>query len=765
MCIRDTTTSISYADLPNTRPIRNSHHKDSLDSSSREQLSANTSIGTGENLTAEIVIISSLGNKEKRAEADRSVKWPVHEVRKDYVEKLKRSLRSVVNPVVFDCMFSGELKKNLEAIRLLAEAVRYDITLTIDILDLLFKWITVKMIEQGNLVINKKIIEYLRLLFEELRSRNYTLMDFEAAVILPILCERLGINNAGLRNDYRQLIKTLFGIYAPGKVCGYLVMALDLKNQRTKVEALSIIKEHLAVEGHGMTAKNVKALARMLDEGDSSVKTEATECLVELYKYKGEKLWGMIGNIPDKKKEMLKSKFAQVVPSDAAFEETLSSIDPKVTEEDIQIDLSPVSESQLKEEEKSLKVGRSFANIEQCLRALKDSSVEPNFDLFVSLDEQITRLTETNSEKLKAHTNDIFVLFADTLKSTSISEIPLKFKTYFLNMLHDACSTKPTVREVSEWNLCSLMDEFMQLLTSSTTEPTIQKFISDSLFALTTNADPTKFFAAMLTLFKLHKRELSIPEDAPLPKVAEILIKCALKFSKMLSLADLDVCHVLLAMHEFLLENSLTPKPRTQYDVIGVRLLKTILNDLVKACKDDIWKYYKESVEVHPSADRYLNRWINIILDSAKSHDSTDELKMIFKGLKSKATFNEAIRNLNDYMKKHPQTRLSHYLASCSRAFSQLIISSLGECKEKPNTELEAELREQLLAVEEEKAEGSLAEYKKKMDLLSQKLGVKGEKSRKEVEVSTSKGKDIMAKINKYKAIVNGEVNENEKIN
>jgi len=744
------TTSISYADLPNTRQIRESQNKDS--SPSKGQLSANTSIGDA----IEIVILNPLGNKEKRAEAEKNMKWPTYEIRKDHIEKLKKMLKSVMNPTVFEYMFSSELKKNLEAIRLLTEAIKCDITLIIDILDLIFKWLTMKMIEQGNLVINKKIIEHLSSLFEELKSNNYILMDFEAAVILPILCERLGINNVGLKNDYKKLIKILFGIYTPSKVCSYLIMALDSKNQKTKAEALMTVKEYLAFNGHStISTKDIKLLVRALDESDTTIKNEASECLVELYKHKGERLWSLMDNLSDKKKKMLKSKFAQVVPSETVLEETLSSIDPKVAKEEIQLD------NDNKEEEKLITTNKNLNTIEQCIKAFKDST-EPNFDVLVSLDEQITKLKESNIEKLKAHSNDIFGLLANTLKSIKENKIPLKLKTYLLNMLHDACSTQVLMKEASERCLCLLMEELMQLLLNTQLCEPIQKYIDDSLIELIMNADSNKLFMAILNLFKIHKEELSIPEGSSLPKIAELIIKNTLKFSKGLNLKELDVCQVLLAMHEFLLENSLTPKPRTQYDVIGIRLLKSILNDLVKACKKDIWKYYKESVEIHPSADRYLSRWINIILESIKPDDSTNELKAIFKGLKSKATFNEAIKKLSEHMKRYPEIKLGHYLASCSRAFSQLIISSLREYKGKPDTELEAELREQLLTIEEERVEekSSLAEYKKKMDLLSQKLGiVKPEGNNKEIEVSTAKGKDIMAKINKYKAIVNGDTN------
>ena len=56
---------------------------------------------------------------------------------------------------------------------------------------------------------------------------------------------------------------------------------------------------------------------------------------------------------------------------------------------------------------------------------------------------------------------------------------------------------------------------------------------------------------------------------------------------------------------------------------MGIRIVKTILNELVKLKKQDIMEAYKV-VEAHPVKDQHILRWIQII-NKQMNHTTHEE--------------------------------------------------------------------------------------------------------------------------------------------
>lgn len=66
---------------------------------------------------------------------------------------------------------------------------------------------------------------------------------------------------------------------------------------------------------------------------------------------------------------------------------------------------------------------------------------------------------------------------------------------------------------------------------------------------------------------------------------------------------QINIERILLSTHEYLLAQSLNPN--AQNDEVGIRITKTIVNELVKLKKQEIWNFY-EGVESHPDKDIYI---------------------------------------------------------------------------------------------------------------------------------------------------------------
>ncbi len=82
----------------------------------------------------------------------------------------------------------------------------------LEILDLIFKWTVIRMADSSNTTFGIKIFDFYAILFQFLQQTGYMLLDFEASVLVPLLCEKTGINNNILKEKVKKLLKMCFNI-------------------------------------------------------------------------------------------------------------------------------------------------------------------------------------------------------------------------------------------------------------------------------------------------------------------------------------------------------------------------------------------------------------------------------------------------------------------------------------------------------------------------------------------------------------------------
>ena len=100
-----------------------------------------------------------------------------------------------------------------------------------------------------------------------------------------------------------------------------------------------------------------------------------------------------------------------------------------------------------------------------------------------------------------------------------------------------------------------------------------------------------------------------------MPKLPGLIIKCPLKLSKILPqlINKINIEKILLSVHEYLVTIDFEKKQSS--DEMGTRVVKTVINELVKLKRDAIWDAY-QVIDAHAKPDRHVKKWINIILDS-----------------------------------------------------------------------------------------------------------------------------------------------------
>jgi len=84
----------------------------------------------------------------------------------------------------------------------------------LEILDLIFKWTAIKLADSGNTKFAVNIFDFYAHLFNHLHNLQYQLQDFEAAILIPLLCEKTSLNNNILKEKVKKLIKMVFTIYS-----------------------------------------------------------------------------------------------------------------------------------------------------------------------------------------------------------------------------------------------------------------------------------------------------------------------------------------------------------------------------------------------------------------------------------------------------------------------------------------------------------------------------------------------------------------------
>lgn len=149
---------------------------------------------------------------------------------------------------------------------------------------------------------------------------------------------------------------------------------------------------------------------------------------------------------------------------------------------------------------------------------------------------------------------------------------------------------------------------------------------------------------------------------------------------------------ILLAIHEYLVV--VNHENKTQNDEMGIRIVKTVINELVKLKRENIMEAYSV-IQQHPQPDNHIYRWIQIILKSLQTgqgtipgnsgqhsqsmttNQSEQEIKQIVEELRNSDQFETALPKLYNFLENNPQVDLNEYLQDCSKTFQQFIKQNL----------------------------------------------------------------------------------------
>jgi cytoskeleton-associated protein 5 len=777
--------------------------------------------------------ITPSGNKARRLEQESKSRWLVDELRKDYIEKLKEQMRSCFSEEVFNLLFHVDFKKQVIGVGHLVELISSNLPEIIEILDILLKWVWIRMQEANNTQLIKSILEMTDLLLISLITRGYTLHEVEASLFLPIFCDKSGQNNAQFKQMIRGILHKTSKIFPPHRVFAFVLNGASSKNTKSKVECLEELSDLIVEYGIEVcSAKDVKCLAKYAGSSDNQVRNAAVHTVGEVFRCVGDRVWQMIGEVPDKVRTVLDQRFKALnssrsqsrlttgskIPSSKgqslmnSFENSRSST-PLVSKEDIEAKAenkpeisklerlasrppprpagefkkasSPTPETQVLIEVSRLARSstRTIIDIAEVTKVPFDINeasetllYDPRAHHEIFIDEikdgqsELDRLIETlrngdMSSRVDALVaiNDIILISLDKFKEELIrkancladaltrvifitfekpsKEIPLRFAKYFLTVVNKVCCTKLIVKEFNENSLFGLVEQVLTRLLIDDLEKlgvngegeALLKNLNATMLRILEHCKPTLIFVVLIRLMSKYKSQSS------LSKMPSLIIRCLLKLHKILPslIRHLEVSKILLAMHEYLLNSTISS------DDVGLRTMKTILTELVKLVGTDIWVYYEE-IKKHSLPDTQIEKWIQELL-KVPSYSATSNLSPRTQSspvgeifLVLKIDYSKGIASLKDYLQKHPETDYSGYLAGLNTDLAARVRLDLDESQ---NSNFPETVQ----------SGPNLHDFKKRLAIMKERFGIQNNQRPSEVQTFESlknKAKDLLVRQN-----------------
>jgi hypothetical protein len=277
-------------------------------------------------------------------------------------------------------------------------------------------------------------------------------------------------------------------------------------------------------------------------------------------------------------------------------------------------------EIETQEQDNYMEQDENLDNIGKSIKQLKYGDLSGKVDALVIINEVITKKLDEVHDSLIRNSSfligSISQVFFDVFSKTP-EKVPLKFGKYFISIVNKVCSIKEIMRTVEEPQSLILVEQLLLKLLLPGLDTLGEKGEGQAMFRNLNNTilrilehcNPTIVFVVFLTLLKKYKGYDKVE------KLPGIIVKCLLKITRIIEqlIDKISIDRVLLAIHEYL---SIKPVSNTaRNDEVGIRITKTIINEMVKIKKETIWEYY-ESIEAHSTQDVYIKKWIEIILMS-----------------------------------------------------------------------------------------------------------------------------------------------------
>ncbi|CAG5116856.1 unnamed protein product, partial [Candidula unifasciata] len=252
----------------------------------------------------------------KEEKAMKVLKWNFIELRGEFIDQLKGQMEKNFNRAIMVDLFHADFKNHIKAIEQLIKCLETQERETLNNLDLLLKWMTIRFFDTNPSMLNKAL-DYIQQLFSLLASLDYHLSDLEAGSFVPYLLMKSGDPKDNVRRDVRNIMKQMCKVYPSNKMFSFVIDGLKCKVAKQRAELLEELG--CLIESYGMNvcqpspAHALKIIAGQIGDRDNGVRNAALNTLVVAYSILGESVYKYVGTLNDKDQSLLDERIKRAI--------------------------------------------------------------------------------------------------------------------------------------------------------------------------------------------------------------------------------------------------------------------------------------------------------------------------------------------------------------------------------------------------------------------------------------------------------------------
>ncbi|BFZ04985.1 hypothetical protein BsWGS_08024 [Bradybaena similaris] len=252
----------------------------------------------------------------KEEKAMKVLKWNFIELRAEFIDQLKGQMEKNFNRAIMVDLFHSDFKNHIKAIEQLIKCLETQERETLNNLDLLLKWLTIRFFDTNPSMLNKAL-DYIQQLFSLLASLDYHLSDLEASSFIPYLLMKSGDPKDNVRRDVRNIMKQMCKVFPSNKMFSYVIDGLKCKVAKQRSELLEELG--CLIENYGMNvcqpspAHALKIIAGQISDRDNGVRNAALNTIVITYSIIGESVYKYVGILNDKDQSLLDERIKRAM--------------------------------------------------------------------------------------------------------------------------------------------------------------------------------------------------------------------------------------------------------------------------------------------------------------------------------------------------------------------------------------------------------------------------------------------------------------------
>lgn len=301
--------------------------------------------------TTPFLAINNLKNQRLLDEQKLKVlKWAFTTPREEFTELLRDQMSTAnVNKGLMANMFHDDFRYHLKAIECLQEDLPNNTKALISNLDLILKWISLRLYDTNPSVLLKGL-DYLNLVFPVLLDNEYSLAENEGSCFIPHLLTKFGDPKDTVRSSVRSIFRQMCLVYPFTKIFCYIMDGLKSKNARQRTECLDelgyLIETYSISVCQPSPQLALKEIAKHISDRDNSVRNAALNCVVQAYFLVGEKIYKLVGNLNEKDLSMLDERIKRAKKNRVIVETNSKSVTPPRAVDNDNVDEEIVQQQQ-----------------------------------------------------------------------------------------------------------------------------------------------------------------------------------------------------------------------------------------------------------------------------------------------------------------------------------------------------------------------------------------------------------------------------------